>query len=184
MADFTTALYGAFRRFYGRADPIRTPMSQQRGIRARMSALERQYGKGAGLTAATGIPARTWRDWKSGKHAPSAKSLGRIAGAYDSLITGGRAPVGMTIEAIVAALDAHDRQDKRKKSLRYNSNDDQKYRKFRAQNLTLTQLQHIAQAFVAGARPPALAQLTLDAIAQAYSTRFDFEGNEVTVEVW
>lgn len=94
MADLPEALDAALRGRY-RVTEVRTPITQRRGLLARMNQLEKlaaRQGDKPGQAAtraaeAAGIPARTWRDWRKGSHTPSAASQRKLEGAYARKVT-------------------------------------------------------------------------------------------------
>lgn len=93
MADLAQALNAALRARYRIAE-VRTPITQRRGLLARMNQLEKLHKREGDTPAATrkraaeaaGIPDRTWRDWRKGTHPPSARSRRKLEGAYDQQI--------------------------------------------------------------------------------------------------
>lgn len=94
MADLAGALDEALRARYHIAE-VRTPVTQRRGLLGRMNQLEKLHARkgdrpGQAATraaAASGIPARTWRDWRKGTHPPSAANARKLEGAYSRQIT-------------------------------------------------------------------------------------------------
>lgn len=94
MADLAQALDAALRARY-RVAEVKSPVTQRRGLLARMSQLEKLHGRkgdrpGQAATRAAesaGIPVRTWRDWRKGTHPPSARSQRRLERAYVEQIT-------------------------------------------------------------------------------------------------
>ena len=94
MADLATALDAALRARY-RVTEVRTPISQRRGLVARMNQLEKLHARkgdrpgAAGRRAArsAGIAPDTWTRWKKGQRAPSAASLRKIESAYKDQIS-------------------------------------------------------------------------------------------------
>lgn len=93
MADLAGALDAALRARY-RVSEVKTPVTQRRGLLARMNQLEKLHqrpgdrpGQAATRAAqAAGVPARTWRDWRKGTHPPSARSQRKLQAAYDQQI--------------------------------------------------------------------------------------------------
>lgn len=89
MADLPSALDAALRARYGWSG-VRTPITQRRGLLARMNQLEKRHthkgdrpGQAATRAAqAAGIAPRTWRDWRKGTHPPSARSLAKLEKTY------------------------------------------------------------------------------------------------------
>lgn len=94
MADLAGALDAALRARY-RVSEVKTPVTQRRGLLARMNQLEKLHqrkGEPANRAAAraaesAGIPIRTWRDWRKGTHPPSARGQRRLERAYVEQIT-------------------------------------------------------------------------------------------------
>lgn len=94
MADLAEALDAALRGRF-RVAEVRTPVSQRRGLLARMNQLEKLHARPGDTptqtrkraAAASGIPDRTWRDWRNGTHPPSAASQRKLEGAYTRQIT-------------------------------------------------------------------------------------------------
>jgi hypothetical protein len=94
VADLAGALDAALRDRYRIAE-VKTPVTQRRGLLARMSQLEKLHARkgdkpGAAVARAAqsaGIPVRTWRDWRKGTHPPSARSQRRLERAYVEQIT-------------------------------------------------------------------------------------------------
>lgn len=94
MPDLAAALDEALSARYPRQE-VRTPITQRRGLTARMNQLEKLFTgksdrKGAGnrrAAEAAGIPLRTWQKWRTGKVTPSARSLRKLETAHNRLIT-------------------------------------------------------------------------------------------------
>ena len=94
MADLAEALDAALRARF-RITEVRTPITQRRGLLARMNQLEKLHARegdkpGQAATRAAqsaDIPARTWRDWRKGTHPPSARSQRKLERAYVEQIT-------------------------------------------------------------------------------------------------
>lgn len=77
---------------------VRTPVTQRRGLLARMRALEEHGGEKA-AAAAAGVTPRTWRGWRAGTR-PTARSLAGLQGAYDrDLDRRGQTPARRKAEA-------------------------------------------------------------------------------------
>lgn len=91
MADLAGALDDALSARY-RVKEIKTPVSQRRGLLARLSALEKKAarkgdrpGQAANrAAAAAGVSRYAWSRWKSGKQKPTEASLTKIERAYQS----------------------------------------------------------------------------------------------------
>jgi len=94
MPDLAEALDAALRARY-RVTEVKTPVSQRRGLLARMNRLEKLHTRAGDTPAETrrraaasaGIPDRTWRDWRKGTHPPSARSQRKLEAAYTRQIT-------------------------------------------------------------------------------------------------
>lgn len=94
MADLSEALDAALLRYY-RVSEVRTPVTQRRGLLARMNHLEklhRREGDKPGQAAtraaqSAGIAPRTWRDWRKGTHPPGPTSRRKLEAAYVRQIT-------------------------------------------------------------------------------------------------
>lgn len=94
MADLGEALDGALRAYY-RVAEVKTPVTQRRGLLARMNQLEKLHQRegepanraAARAAASAGISDRTWRDWRSGTHPPSARSIRKLEAAYARQVT-------------------------------------------------------------------------------------------------
>jgi hypothetical protein len=94
VSDLAGALDAALRARY-RVAEVRTPVTQRRGLLGRMNQLEKLHarkgdkpGQAATRAAeASGIPARTWRDWRKGTHPPSAANARKLEGAYSRQVT-------------------------------------------------------------------------------------------------
>ena len=94
MADLPEALDAALRARY-RISEVKTPVTQRRGLLARMNQLEKLHQRpgdkpGQAATRAAesaGIPARTWRDWRKGTHPPGPANRRKLEGAYNRQIT-------------------------------------------------------------------------------------------------
>lgn len=93
MPDLAGALDAALRARYS-VPEVRTPITQQRGLQARMNQLEKAYTrKGDRPGAATaraakaaGVSPRTWQRWRKGEQTPGAKLRAKLAAAYDKHI--------------------------------------------------------------------------------------------------
>lgn len=93
MADLAKALDTALRARYS-VPEVRTPITQQRGLQARMNQLEKAYSrKGDRPGAATaraakaaGVSPRTWQRWRAGTQKPGAKLREELAAAYNKHI--------------------------------------------------------------------------------------------------
>lgn len=90
MPDIAGALDAALRAHYA-VPEVRTPVTQARGLQARMNQMEKAYTrKGDRPGAATaraakaaGVSPRTWQRWRAGTQKPSAKLREKLAAAYD-----------------------------------------------------------------------------------------------------
>jgi len=94
VADLAGALDAALRARY-RVSEVKTPITQRRGLLARMNQLEKLHQRkgdrpgAAGRRAAesAGIPPDQWTRWKKGQRTPSARSQRRLERAYVEQIT-------------------------------------------------------------------------------------------------
>lgn len=94
MPDLAAALDAALRARY-RISEVRTPVTQRRGLLARMNQLEKLFRRPGDTPVQTrrraaeaaGIPDRTWRDWRAGTHPPSPASRRRLERAYNREVT-------------------------------------------------------------------------------------------------
>ena len=93
MADLAAALDAALRAHYS-VPEVRTPITQTRGLQARMNQLEKAHTrKGDRPGAATaraakaaGVSPRTWQRWRKGEQKPGPKLLAKLKAAYDKNI--------------------------------------------------------------------------------------------------
>lgn len=89
MADLAEALDEALTARYPIPE-VKTPVTQRRGLMARMNQLEKQFQqpgdrKGAAgrrAAKAAGIAPDTWTRWKNNQRKPGAASLRKLEGAY------------------------------------------------------------------------------------------------------
>ncbi|OWF56898.1 hypothetical protein B1H41_22580, partial [Xanthomonas vasicola pv. vasculorum] len=94
MADLAGALDAALRARFRIAE-VKTPITQRRGLLARMNQLEKLHARkgdrpgaaGRRAAAAAGLPPDQWKRWKDGQRAPSPRSLRRLERAYVDQIT-------------------------------------------------------------------------------------------------
>jgi hypothetical protein len=94
VADLPEALDAALRARY-RITEVRTPITQRRGLLARMNQLEKLHTRpgdrpgsaGRRAAIAAGLPPDQWTRWKKGQRAPSAASARKLEGAYNRQIT-------------------------------------------------------------------------------------------------
>lgn len=88
MPDLSEALDAALRDYYPSAavQGVKTPATQRRGYLTRMNHIEKLIGAKGAAAKAAGIPARTWRDWRTGTHPPSARMRAKLEAAYDRLL--------------------------------------------------------------------------------------------------
>lgn len=89
MADLAGALDAALRARYGWTG-VKTPITQRRGLLARMNQLEKRHTQkgdrpgaaGRRAARAAGIPPDQWTRWKKGQRKPSAASLAKLEKTY------------------------------------------------------------------------------------------------------
>jgi transcriptional regulator with XRE-family HTH domain len=94
VADLPQALDAALRARY-RVTEVRTPITQRRGLTARMNQLEKHHAKkgdrpgqaAARAARAAGISPETWRRWRKGDQPPSARMLAKLQDAYTNTLT-------------------------------------------------------------------------------------------------
>lgn len=94
MADLAEALDAALRARF-RVPEVKTPITQRRGLLARLNQLEKLHARkgdrpGAAARRAAqsaGIPPDQFARWRKGERAPSAASLRKIETAYNRQIT-------------------------------------------------------------------------------------------------
>lgn len=91
MAELSEALDDALTARYG-VTVVKTPVTQRRGLTARMNALEKLFvggRKGTERTRAAeaaGISPRTWRKWRAGTQPPSPRLLRKLEDAFKRLV--------------------------------------------------------------------------------------------------
>lgn len=182
MPDLAAALDEALRARYPRNE-VRTPITQRRGLDARMNQLERLFTqkgdrKGAGnrrAAEAAGIPLRTWQKWRAGKATPSARNLRKLETAHNRLITVPKfrqkvnsqtPPNRVTVTAVINWNGYKNRQPHR--------------------TTTLEGMRRVMRAVIrawATAGPEAAADVLQRGTADAYNTQsVQFEGNDVEVD--
>lgn len=185
MADFANELDGALRLHYGavsavlRGPVIASPVESTRGFKARMRALEKHYGSKRAAAAATGVSTATWGRWGRGAQKPSPGSLQALQGTYMALkrsaLVAAKGPISrLEVEAVVAAIGPDHVYYNRTRG---------GYRKFRADKLTVRQLETLSKAFADGKPPEQLADVAYAEIKKAYGTAFEFQGETVFVTV-
>jgi len=94
VAELAEALDAALRARY-KVSEVKTPVTQRRGLLARMNQLEKLHQRkgdkpGQAATRAAesaGIPIRTWRDWRKGTHPPGPRNQRKLERAYVDQIT-------------------------------------------------------------------------------------------------
>lgn len=92
--DLATALDEALRDRYPIREP-KTPVTQRRGLTARMNALEKEFTQkgdrrgaaGRRAAKAAGIHPDTWTRWKNAQRKPGAASLRKLEAAFTRLVT-------------------------------------------------------------------------------------------------
>lgn len=183
MAELPEALDAALSDHYSVRADFRSPVDSNRGFQARVRALEKAHGSKKAAAAAAGISPGTWSRWASGKQKVSGPSLAKVGAAHLALIRAAKvaakgAPSLIEIQADVACLSVSPHS---KGSNKYNTG--QKYRWFKAEELTGPQRRDVVTAWAAGQSPQTVADVLLDAIQTAYGSRFAFEGTNVNVEI-
>lgn len=94
MADLAQALDAALQARYHLRE-VRSPITQRRGLLARMNQLEKLHEQpgdrpgaaGRRAAASAGIAPDTWTRWRKEQRSPSPASLRRLEGAYARQIT-------------------------------------------------------------------------------------------------
>ena len=94
MADLGEALDAALRAYY-RVAEVKTPVTQRRGLLARMNQLEKLHQRegdrpgaaGRRAAASAGIAPDTWTRWRAEQRRPSAASLRKLEAAYARQVT-------------------------------------------------------------------------------------------------
>lgn len=190
MADFVEALDEALSDFYSVRGDFVSPVESRRGFQARVRALEKAHGSKRAAAAAAGISKDTWSRWATGKQMPGPGSLAKVSSAHTALLRAAKVaakgtPGNIEIYATVACVSVL--PGKRKKSNRYNggtANSPAAARTFKADRLTGPQRHDVVTAWGAGRSPQYVADLLRDKIADAYGSRFDFEGTNVSVWIY
>jgi len=93
VADLPGALDAALRARY-RHTEVRTPITQRRGLLARMNQLEKHHAKkgdrpgqaAARAARAAGISPETWRRWRNGKQPPSPRMRDKLGNSYNNTL--------------------------------------------------------------------------------------------------
>lgn len=162
-----------------RVPEIRTPATQRRGLQARMGALVKAHGGDYKRAAASaGIPERTWRDWRSGRHPPSAKSLRRLEGAYArQIIRPAATRMLANAKKAVKAIHVHAVVVADPRGRRYKNS--QPDRQFRAEKIPA---ERVVTAWMT-LGPEAAAQQYEALVAEQYGQQFAFEGDNVSVDL-
>jgi hypothetical protein len=198
VAELTEALDDALRAYYPNSEP-RTPITERRGLLARMTQLEKHMrvpkGRSKAVAAAkeAGIPIRTWRDLKAGTHAPKPATVGKLASAYGAILGSPRRAAAVARRGtfrhirVSAVVVFHPGGGAGGSGARYkNANNSgehrarpEGYRHFNADLLTEADRAHIVQAWLADG-PDAAAESLLGACAARYEP-VAFEDDEVKV---
>lgn len=178
MATLPEALDDAFARRFRIAE-VRTPATQRRGLVARMNALVKLHGGDYKRAAASaGIPERTWRDWRSGTHPPSPRSLRRLEGAYARQIvapavarivtTGKKTVTDIHVQAVVVCDPGGDRYK-----------NSEAYRWFRAEDINAGK---VVNAWMHQGGEAAASVFEAE-VERRYGSVFAFEGSNVGVNL-
>lgn len=174
----------------------RTPITEQRGLQARMHRIMDKFGGRAEPSArrraaqASGIPYSTWNHALSGRNV-SAKTLGKIGGAFAKLVTSPARALrvkkrGLPNEWLIAAVVVCQPNGSRyingyPAGTQLEDIDDPTqlpaYRTFRAEGLDSGRIVDAWLTQGAGAATDAL----LQEIEAAYGDEFGFEGDDVEV---
>lgn len=184
----------------------RTPVTEQRGLTARMNRIMEKFGGNRREAArASGVPYSTWNHLLAGRRV-SKRNLEKITGAFGRLVTTpARAlrvkrvglPGNWLITAVVVAdpgspeespednsggsryVNGHGSGVTRAEAAALSGNEeDPAYRTFKAEGLDS---ERIVDAWLSQGDDAAASAL-LDEVEDVYGTEFGFEGNDVKVE--
>jgi transcriptional regulator with XRE-family HTH domain len=191
VADFPEALDDALRDFYSPRGDYVSPVESKRGFQARVRALEKAHGSKRAAAAAAGISKDTWSRWATGKQMPGPGSLAKVGAAHTALLRAAKVaakgtPGNIEIYATVACVPVGP-ASRSKKNRYYNggsSNATGAARTFKADKLTGPQRHDVVTAWAAGHSPQYVADLLRDKITDAYGSKFDFEGHNVSVWIY
>lgn len=191
MADLAEALDAALRARY-RISEVRTPITQRRGLLARMNQLEKYHTRGgdrpgqAATRAAesAGVSPRTWGEWRKGSRPPSASSARKLEGAYTRQIT---------LPAFRRALEDKKIPDKVTITaiIKWSRSDRKQYNRTRHRTVNFTQMRPVMRDVIRAwvlAGPEAAADKLQRGVSDMYSEPNDgsrpgieFEGNQVEI---
>lgn len=193
MADLAGALDSALRARYRIAE-VKTPVTQRRGLLARMNQLEelhKQKGDRAGqaatrAAASAGIPITTWRDWRRGTHPPGARNTRKLEGAYIRQITVPRLKRAQEKRRPPAKVNV-------RATIRWTSSPRKMYNATKHRKVEFTGMAAVMKAVLrawTAAGPAAAAEAFERLTSELYKVHPDedgtpgikFEGNDVTVE--
>lgn len=191
MADFPEALDAALRAYYSVTGEYRSGVDTKRGFQARTGALERAYGSQKAAAQAAGVSPDTWSKWKRGKSSPTPASQRKIARAHTSLLRAAKVkakgyPREFGIRAVVAAHPKSSLGRTPKAATYYNGGSataTAAHRWFNTLKLKSHQYANVVNAWAAGQSPGDVAGVLSREIEHEYPGNFQFEGNDVTVEV-
>lgn len=195
MADLAGALDAALRARY-RVAEVRTPITQRRGLLARLNQLERLHqreGDRRGAAArraarSAGIPPDQFARWRKGERKPSAASLRKLEAAYARQIT---------LPALRRAITRKDAPDKVTVTAQVWWTDSDKKNNSKQRTVKLTGMKGVMRAVIRAwiaAGSEAAADTFERGTAQVYRSRsllvanddgthsIRFEGNEVEIE--
>lgn len=192
MADLAEALDAALRARY-RVAEVRTPITQRRGLLARLNQLERLHqreGDRRGAAArraarSAGIPPDQFARWRKGERKPSAASLRKLEGAYARQIT---------LPALRKTIKARPvpKTVRITATIKWSYDARKQYNATPHRTTTLNNMRPVMAAVIrawTAAGPQAAAESLERGTSRAYSVRDDgdrpgieFEGNEVEIE--
>lgn len=144
-----------------------------------MNALVRRHGGSyKAAAAAAGIPERTWRDWRSGAHPPSARNLRKLELAYQRQIVAPQVARRL-LDSRRAVSDIHVQADVVGDPAKGRYTNRQPHRWFRAENIPA---QEVVSAWMYHGAPAAVARFE-HLLRIEYGIPFAMEGNQVAVEL-
>ncbi|MFJ2307668.1 hypothetical protein [Streptomyces sp. NPDC087787] len=183
--DLAQALDAALRDRY-RVAEVKSPVTSQRGLQARMNQIEKALETPAAAARAAGVSRGTWRRWRNGKQAPSAASLRQIEHAHVNLV-------------ILPAFRADLKRRPTPKSvtvtatIKWSKSTGPQYNKTAHRTTTLTGMQKVMKRVIrawAMAGPEAAAEILQRGASDVYQVEDDgdrpgieFEGDRVEIDL-
>lgn len=192
MANLSKALEAALRARY-QVSEVKTPVSQRRGLLARMNHLEKLHHRRGDTSTQTrrraaeaaGIPDRTWRDWRKGTHPPSAASQRKLEGAYTRQITLPALRRELKVRPVPKSVRIT-------ATIKWSYDARKQYNSTAHRTTTLTNMRPVMASVIrawAGAGAAAAAEVFERRTSQTYGVRDDgekpgieFEGDQVEIE--